>query len=405
MGLWHRRSYVPEEKRLSREAVVTLVMQGLFLFGSTMSGTFMNLYLWRLTNSLWISGLFNIVTYAFTAVGFVVGGKLAKRKGLLTVYRLGIAFIALYYLVVVLTRESVAPYYALFGACLGFAGGLYWIGYWSITYVVSHDGNRLRFIGLASLTSTIATLAAPLTSAAIFGVADGLAGYAIVFGAAFVVFVLAALTSTRIRLAPVRRKTYYLRHMIPLMRTNADWRKAVLGNTLLGFKQGALLFLPTLLVYQVMQEENKVGYFNAALSLLSIAASYLFSRYATERGARTYLLVTVTLYVAAAGSLVFGVTLSSVVAFMLVHTVCNPVKAGAFDGYYYRLIGSMPLKGELRVETMVIREACWNTGRIAFVLLLVVFVNDLRAAGLAWFVLLTMASQYALVALLDKPKR
>lgn len=396
------RRFIPEERKLSREAAVSLIMQGLFIFGSTMSGTFMNLYLWRLTNSIGVNGMFNAILYAFTALGFIVGGKMVKRKGVMPIYRVGVALIALYYLGVVLAREKMVLLFPLFAVFLGLAGGLYWIGYWSLTYVVSNEANRLRFIGLSSVMSTVAALAAPLVSAAVFSFSEGLRGYVIVFSIAFLLFLCTAVLSFRIQVPGVRRKTYYLAHMIPLVRKNAAWRNAVVGNILFGFKQGALIFLPTILVYQVLQEENRVGYLNAALSLLSITVSYLFSRYASAQGTRIYLLVTVTLYSVGALMLVSGVSVWTVLVFMVFHSVCGPVKAGTYDGYFYRLIGTLPMKGELRVETMVIREVCWNIGRISFVVLLIAFVRDLEAAWLPWLVLLAMASQYALVLLMER---
>ncbi|TMV48701.1 MFS transporter [Paenibacillus mesophilus] len=400
MGI-ERRS-VQDDRRLSREARVTLVMQGLFIFAHSMAGTFLSLYLWRLTHSLSINGIFNILLYTFTAVGFVVGGKYVKRKGTMTVYRLGIALISLFYFAVVAARERVVDYYPVFGVFLGLAGGFYWIGYWTLSYVVSDEKNRLRYIGLSSLTSTIATLAAPLTAAAIFSYSEGLRGYVILFSVALLVFLCAAAISTRIKVPDTRRKTYYLNHMASLVRRNASFRRSLIGNTLLGVKQGALLFLPPILLYQVLQGENKVGVLNAALSFLAIAASYLFSKYATAGGTKMYLFVTVTLYTAASLLLVSGISAWTVITFLVIHSICGPIKAGTYDGYYYRLIGTLPLKGELRVESMVIREVCWNAGRASFLLPLLLFVPDLETGPLAWIVLGAMVSQYMLAMLLDK---
>src|SRR5690606_18263442 len=310
-------------------------MQGLFVFGSTLSGTFLTLYLWRLTNSLWMNGLFYIFVYFASAVAFVVGGKLVKQKGLLPTYRIGIALTAIFYLSVVISGKFVVTLYPLFAVFLGIATGFYWVGLWTLHYAVSNERNRLRFLGLNSLTSTAATLAAPVSAAIIFSWAEGVKGYIIIFSIATVAFIFTAVMSVQLRITETRRKTYYLRHMIPLIRRNSSWGKAVAGNLLLGFKQGSLLLLPTILLYQVLQGENKVGLLNAVLSMLSILASYLFSRYASAGATRLNLIVTITLYLVGACLLITGISVWTVVSFMVVHYVCNPIKMGAIDGYYF----------------------------------------------------------------------
>ncbi|KRF31715.1 hypothetical protein [Paenibacillus sp. Soil787] len=114
MGIPILFNRIPPDKRLDREASITLVLQSLFTFGSSLSSIFLNLYLWRLTESLWINGIYNIVSNAFIAVCFVIGGKLAKVLDRMIVNRIGITLIALFYLCILLAKEHVAEYCILF---------------------------------------------------------------------------------------------------------------------------------------------------------------------------------------------------------------------------------------------------------------------------------------------------
>lgn len=45
-----------------------------------MSGVFLTLYLWRLTHSLWINGMYNIINYAVAPFAFMLGGLLIKKR-------------------------------------------------------------------------------------------------------------------------------------------------------------------------------------------------------------------------------------------------------------------------------------------------------------------------------------
>lgn len=393
---------IPPDKRLDREASITLVLQSLFTFGSALSSIFLNLYLWRLTESLWINGIYNIVSNAFIAVCFVIGGKLAKKLDRMVVYRIGITLIALFYLCILLAKEHVAEYYILFAVFSGIGSGFYWIGYWTLLYDVSNDENRMRFLGLSSAFSTAAAMSGPLVSGVIFNAVGGLRGYTIVFGIAFVVFLLTAVLSLLVPKAPSHHKAYYLGHMGLLLRKNKTWRKAMYGNLITGIMQGVFLFLPQILLIAVFQKESFVSYFGAFLSMLTILINILFSKLARERHERKYLLWSVIGYMIAASLLLFKLSPVIVISFMILQTLFGPLKSNAFDSYFYRLIGTLPLKGKLRIESMVVREICWDAGRIATVFLLISLSSNLNAPWLPWVVIGSCASQFLLFFLMDE---
>lgn len=56
-------SRVSTDQQLSREACIALFIHGCFQYGASMSGFFLNTYLWRLTEDLVINGIFNIIIY------------------------------------------------------------------------------------------------------------------------------------------------------------------------------------------------------------------------------------------------------------------------------------------------------------------------------------------------------
>ena len=113
------RSKVTAELQLSKEARIALFIHGCFQFGASMSGLFLNLYLWRLTEDLVINGVFNIIVYGMTPFAFAIGGWIAKKKDRMVTYRLGIALITVFFLVVIFAQEKVVTYYPLFAAFNG----------------------------------------------------------------------------------------------------------------------------------------------------------------------------------------------------------------------------------------------------------------------------------------------
>lgn len=64
---------LPPESRLSKDAVTALIIHCCFQFGASMSGLFLNLYLWRLTQDLAVNGIYNIIVFILTPPAFALG--------------------------------------------------------------------------------------------------------------------------------------------------------------------------------------------------------------------------------------------------------------------------------------------------------------------------------------------
>ena len=111
---------IPEEKKLSSDAMISLVIHSFFQFGASMSGVFLNLYLWRLTHSLSINGAYNIVTWLVAPLGLIFGGWLAKKKDRMYTYRIGLLLHVLFYLAVIVAQERIVDYYIIFALFGGF---------------------------------------------------------------------------------------------------------------------------------------------------------------------------------------------------------------------------------------------------------------------------------------------
>src|SRR5690554_2735737 len=236
----HRGNPLAPERRLSREAITTITIHSIFQFGASMAGLFLNLYLWRLTEDLTVNGIYTTITFVLTPIGFAVGGWIAKRKDRLVTYRLGIFMTALFYLIVIIAQEQVVDYYILFALFNGFAAGLYWIGYLVLMYDVSTDVNRIRYLGLNMVFFNAAGLLGPVLAGTIIGRSIGLQGYVVTFILSFIMFVIAAVVSLRIRTSTIRHKSYYLKLMPLLMRKNTVWLKALFCFMMFGLFQGIM---------------------------------------------------------------------------------------------------------------------------------------------------------------------
>ncbi|WP_168121691.1 MFS transporter [Paenibacillus sp. HB172176] len=395
---------LPPERKLGKDAVTALIIHSCFQFGASMSGLFLNLYLWRLTHDLKVNAAYNLIVFIITPFAFAAGGWMAKKKDRMVTYRLGIVMIAIFYLSVILTQERVPDLYVWFAICNGIASGFYWVGYLVLQYDVSTEANRIRFLAINMVMFNSAGLAGPALAGFVIQHNEGLRGYIFIFTLAFVMFVIAAVISFRIPMVSSHHKTYYLKLMGLVMHRSRRWFLGLCSFLVLGLFQGIMLFLPNILLFQAVEREDWVGYFGVGFSSLTVAMGYAISRMAQKENVRQYVLFSTTGVVIGAGLLLFGVELWSVMIFMILFSICNPLAVNTLTSYYYRLIGTLPLKGQLRVESVVMRELFLNTGRVMSLLLFVVFSIDLDSIGLPLILFAAAVLQYLLVLFISEKR-
>lgn len=393
---------LPPERRLGKDAVTALIIHSCFQFGASMSGLFLNLYLWRLTQDLAVNALYNLIVFAITPIAFAAGGWIAKKRDRMVTYRIGIVMIALFYLMVILAQEQVPHYYIWFALFNGIAAGFYWTGYLVLQYDVSTEANRIRFLAMNMVMFNSAGLAGPALAGFVIQRNDGLQGYMIIFTLAFIMFVIAAVISFRIPMVQSHHKAYYLKFMGLVMHRNKRWLKALYSFFVLGLFQGLMLFLPNIMLFQAVGREDWVGYLGVFFSSLTVATGYVISRKAQKENVRQYVFFSTTGVVAGSGLLLTGVELWSVVLFMILFSICNPLAINTLTSYYYRLIGSLPLKGQLRIESVVMRELFLNLGRVLSIGLLVLLATDLESEVMPVILFVMAVMQYALVLLIKE---
>jgi YQGE family putative transporter len=97
---------------------------------------------------------------------------------------------AFFFLTVIIFQEKVSAFPALFGMLNGTAQGFYWISMLVITYDVTNNDNRLRFLGLQSGIMALAGILGPLMSGYVIEWFPNLIGYIVVFAISFGIFIL-----------------------------------------------------------------------------------------------------------------------------------------------------------------------------------------------------------------------
>jgi MFS transporter, YQGE family, putative transporter len=395
---------IEKARRLNQQAVISLVNHAIYQFGNSMSLIFLNIYLWRLTNSLLINAVFNLVAILAQALTTFSIGKFAKRKGKLLAYRLGIFITAFFYLFILLAQEQIVTFYILFAIMKGISQALYWLGYFTIVHEVSTDENRLRVLGINTIVMNGTNLSGPAIAGFIIGLYSGFQGYMIVFGAAFVMFAIAAMGSLKLKKEENHHTSYYMKYLPLIVKREPGFKKSLLGWFVLGFPHGILSFIPSILLYEIFLKEQTVAYLNIVFLTLSIISSYLISRFAHAEGTVKYLVISAAGFTLSTIFLLTDLSALTVILFMSIYSIFKPLQGNSYEAYYYNMIGQLPLKSNFRTEAVVLRETIINLGRGFGIIIFLTFVNGIEAESIP-IVLFTLAVLQWLIPYLTANKQ
>ena len=385
---------VPKEKRLSEQAVITLVNHTIFQFGNSLSLIFINLYLWRLTESLLVNGLFNLTAILSQAIATILIGKIAKQKGHLTIYRYGIFLTAFFYLCIVVTQENMVEYFIWFALLRGVSQAAYWLSYFTLAHEVSSNLNRHRYLGWNQILMGLANLVGPAAAGVVISLNADLTGYLIVFSVAFLMFLIATVGSFRIRKQDTHHKEYYMKYLRLIIKKKVNFGKSLFGWFIIGFPQGILMYIPPILLFTIFPDESFIGYMNVLFLSLSILASYVISRVANLESTKLYLFVAAIGMLFSSVFLLWEIAIWTVVLFMSINSLFKPLQANTYAVYYFTWLDQIPLKENFRVESVVLREAIINLGRGVGIIIFMMFSTEINPETIPWILVFVMAIQY-----------
>ncbi|OPH59619.1 hypothetical protein BC351_19240 [Paenibacillus ferrarius] len=389
-------------RKLSTEAKNTLWNHGIYQFGNALAGVFISLYLWKLTNDLWINGAFQLIMLLSAPIATVYIGRIAKIKDRLYAYRAGIYLTALFYVLILIVQERMVDYYVWFACLKGVSTAFYWLGNFTMISDVTDNENRHKYLGWNAMVTHVANLSGPALAGLMIASFSEMKGYILVFGFSSLMFVLASVLSLHIKKKPTHHTAYYLKYTRLILKKRPDFTRSLVGWFIIGLPQGIMMYVPAILLFQVLPQESWVGYLNAFFLSLSIISSYILSVKGNEASTNAYLSLAAWGFVGSALVLLWDISLWTVIVFMCVSSLFKPLQANTYTAHYYQLIGDMPLKENFRIESIVIRESVINCGRAAGVLLFMLTAGQIDHVWLPWILVLIMFMQVFIRPLIHK---
>ncbi|MDO7907399.1 MFS transporter [Paenibacillus sp. JX-17] len=362
-------------KALDGQSILLLAVNGLFVLSGALSGTFLNIFLWKSKQDYAMIGWFTISQQIALGLTFWIAGKWVKEHNKMNSLRVGTALSGLFYLLVLVAGQDAVQYIWPLGLLLGAALGFFWLAFNVVTFEVTDTGNRDLFNGWIGLLGSVTGIVGPWFSGWIISRMQDDAGYRLIFTISLCIYGVAVVFSFFLKKRKPQGNYQWGEPVRELARPGSPWRRTALGLAAQGLREGVYSFLIVLLVYEATRQEWKLGQFSLITSAVSLVTFWVAGKWLKPRyryaGMLAGALLLAGFMVPLLWSLKYGMLLIMGIGTAVVMPLyLIPMVSVSFD-----LMGTSQENAEKRVELMVLRELCLMSGRLLGIFLYVAVLS------------------------------
>ncbi|MGD9677451.1 MAG: MFS transporter [Vulcanibacillus sp.] len=387
-----KRRTFSHSNSLDRNKVILLTISTLFTVAVTLSNTFINVYLWKITNDYILLGWFNFFQYLSIMVTFIVAGRVIKVIDRVILLRVGIGLLLLFYLVALLLGVKVANNSELLGILIGIGQGFYWFSFNQLYFEITEPEDRDFFNGWEGLLTSFAGIVAPFLAGIIIINRVGFAGYKIIFFVSLIVFLLAILTSFFI----YKRQSlggYQITNVIKQTVSDHDWRSIVIAVSAQGGREGLILFLIGLLVYIYSNNEFILGTYSTVVSFVALITYYFVGKFIKRNWRNSSMMIGSIMMAVVVVPLVVNVNYVTLFIYGIGTSIFAPLYFIPLTSKIFDKIGESNNSAKLSGEYIIIREIGLNLGRIVITLIFILSLKKFGVESLKFLLLLSGSLQ------------
>lgn len=371
--------YKSKGNRLSKELNMLSLINFLNMAAGGLSGIFLNIFIWKMSN-LNVVIEYNIYTFITVPIIFVLGGWMSKRVGLRINLILGMAFSAIFYLTVILFRNSLVQYIPIIGIMKGISLGFYFMAFNVLIYDFSDENNRDYFFGIIGLTNSIGSMIFPFIAGYIIWTIPGMRGYEVIFVLSFLLLLVGTILSFVVPDKSSKAK-FKLIQMLKTSAADRDLRNTMLADVLSGGRWVIIAIALNILIYEITKKELTVGNFSFWVYLAATIGSYIGGVLIKPKSRHAYLLFSTVAIAVISAVFLFDISVLTLYIFGITNAIFDSWSLISNTAISYSVISKIPRSSEIRTEVMVIKEFAYVIGRmiVLFAFMAVSARNDLIA--------------------------
>ncbi|ALC81895.1 MULTISPECIES: MFS transporter [Bacillus] len=346
----------------TKNFLVILCLSGI---ASSLSTIFVNVYLYKISLTIFEVVLFNFFSYLIWAPAFVVSGMISKKIERKFSLIIGSIFqLVFYFRVLHLGTESVNHVIEL-ATLFGIGSGFFWLSVNTLTVDYTTKQNRKWFNSVNGICTSLTQMIGPLLGGWIVEFLPSLIGYQIIFS--FSLFFFAIAIALAFFLPNFGEKSCFQWKSVVKIHIDKEWRYLAYSFTCLAFRDGVISFVISLWVFIVTGSERVLGNFAFMTTALSIVTYYMIGKFSNEKQKWPLIILGNVLLSLSFVVLSFDVNLFSLIVYGLVSAICIPMFTVPFDTLSLNSVSKFDQQGRLRIEMVVAREMALSVGRIVSV--------------------------------------
>ncbi|WP_449536988.1 MFS transporter [Ferdinandcohnia sp. Marseille-Q9671] len=357
-----------------KDLILLLVIGGLYALSIALSNTFVNVYLWKQSGDFKDLGLYNLAVVVLQPLTFIIAGRWAKKIDRVIVLRLGVSFLAIFYITVLSIGEYASQYLLLLGALLGIGYGFYWLAFNVLTFEITEPETRDFFNGFLGLLGSFSGMIGPIAAGFIIHSMESTTGYTVIFGISLGLFAGAVVLSFFLK----RRKAegdFVFRRILTERKNNSNWKHILHAHFFQGIREGTFVFVISVFVFVETGSELALGKFGLINSAVSFLFYFIATRLIKKKMRKKSILVGGLLIYLAIFAILFEVTYIRLIIYGIIIGIAYPILLVPYNSLTYDVIGKAWNAKEMRIEYVVVRELFLNMGRIVSILLFLLAVT------------------------------
>lgn len=383
---------------LTKDLALLLIIGGLYSLSIALSNTFVNIYLWKQSGELADLAMYNLSIVVAQPLTFILAGRWAKKVDRVIVLRIGVIFLALFYVTVLLVGTKASEFLLLLGVLLGIGYGFYWLAYNVLTFEITEPDTRDFFNGFLGILGSVGGMIGPVAAGFIISRLEKLTGYTVVFGLSLGLFSIAVLLSFFLKRRPAHGK-YWFQRIIAERKHDKNWRMVTNAHFFQGLREGVFVFIVSVFVFIATDSEMALGTYGLINSGISFLAYYFVSRMLKKEYRKKAILVGGILLFLAIFLIVFQVTYFRLLLYAALIAVAYPLLLVPYVSMTYDVIGRGWKAAEMRIEYVVVRELFLNLGRVSSILLFLASIRIFNEEQAIPILLVILGSGHTLIYL------
>jgi YQGE family putative transporter len=352
---------------VSKDLVLLLVIGGLYSLSIALSNTFVNVYLWKQSGKFIDLGIYNLSIVIMQPLTFIFAGRLAKKVDRIVVLRLGVIFLAIFFLTVLIIGSSAGKFLVLLGGILGVGYGFYWLAFNVLTFEITEPETRDFFNGFLGIMTSIAGMIGPIIAGYVISRLKNFTGYTTIFSISLFMFAGAVVLSFFFKRRPAVGD-YLLKRIINERKRNKNWKLITSAHFFQGVREGTFAFVIGVFVFITTGSELALGQFGLVNSSIAFLTYYLASRIIKKSKRKIFILMGGIFLYLSIFVLLFDLTYTKLLIYAVLIAIGYPMLLVPFTSLSYDVMGKCWNVGNARIEYIVVKEIFLNSGRIISIL-------------------------------------